>query len=177
MLPLLAFYLVFRLFYLPSFGLELGALGNFPLRNLGDGSYATADGGRLSLKWQEVAGEESAKALVADSRMLIDGLYGKRVNPYRGMISAEIVCSEKEAIPVVANEAGDFGIKVTYRLMANEARLYGVCDPKDFAHRSFFVVLYCRKQQRLFRVKYFGKLEMKETELAALAHGVKCPQP
>jgi hypothetical protein len=174
MLPLLLILFVLKLLYLPSFSLNLGQLDDFPMRTLGDGAYSTSRGDRLIVRSQEIKSEEAARELVADSAAAIDGLYRKRVNPYQGKISAEIECSLKEALPVMKREEGSFGIKLTYQLMANELYVYGVCDPKDFAYRSFLVILYCREEQELFRIRYFADKNAEPGELASLAGEVSC---
>jgi hypothetical protein len=96
-----------------------------------------------------------AQSLFKNKALMIKGLYEKQATPYSGVVTREASCLEGMVIENnnVIETPNEMSLK--FDLKATERHVFGVCLEEQNIFRTQILLLYCKKNQTFYEIKYF----------------------
>ena len=97
---------------------------------------------------------DQARQLIAQKIFLVRSLFKEEKSPYPGMTSNIVTCPKEFWPKIEEKETGDL-IKARIQIKATSRNTFGVCTEDEFARRSAYLFIYCKKSRRALKIEGF----------------------
>lgn len=99
--------------------------------------------------------EMQAQNFVKQKLFLITSLFQEEKSPYPGMTSNIVACPDS-FLPKITQADDESSLNLRIQLAATSRNTFGVCSEEEFAQKSVFLFVFCKKSGKALRLEGFA---------------------